>query len=509
VNRRPPPAAVATRQSPLSAGPGWLAPPAPPTISDRYTLFLVLGLFGYAMLGRGFAYAGSHPVFVGEIILVCGVLVFLRTGTLFASVSTGTSLLIAAFMGWVLVRTLPFVGEHGIQALRDSVIAMYGAFAFIVIGLLIESPRRLNLVIDWFRRFSTVFVFGMPVLYVLFALFKDILPTWPGTDITLVSLRSGEVSVHLSAIAVFALLGFRRASWPWLLMLLAGMLLVFTQSRGGTLAILIPLMAAAVGAGRLRQLVGLVTLGGLLLAAAYALDLGIEVPGALRQMDVRQFVDNFASIFGASGDAALDGTKTFRMRWWTDIVDYTINGPYFWTGKGFGLNLAIADGYLVGLEHGGTPLRSPHNAHMTVLARAGVPGLVLWALLIASWYGMLVRDGLHARARGEHWWARFFLFVGCYVAAILIDASFDVALEGPMIGIWFWVLIGLGIGATMIYRRSVMATGPARPSTDGWPGGLHGGMAAIVALAVLGLPYMQPPAMAAIAPLVLSADGGF
>ena len=30
--------------------------------------------------------------------------------------------------------------------------------------------------------------------------------------------------------------------------------------------------------------------------------------------------------------------------------------------------------------------------------------------------------------------------------------TFDVALEGPMQGIWFWCLIGFGIGATMIYR---------------------------------------------------------
>jgi hypothetical protein len=38
--------------------------------------------------------------------------------------------------------------------------------------------------------------------------------------------------------------------------------------------------------------------------------------------------------------------------------------------------------------------------------------------------------------------------------AIVIDASFDVALEGPMLGIWFWCLFGLGIASTMIYRAA-------------------------------------------------------
>ena len=33
-----------------------------------------------------------------------------------------------------------------------------------------------------------------------------------------------------------------------------------------------------------------------------------------------------------------------------------------------------------------------------------------------------------------------------------IDASFDVALEGPMVGIWFWCLFGFGIASSMIYR---------------------------------------------------------
>jgi hypothetical protein len=36
--------------------------------------------------------------------------------------------------------------------------------------------------------------------------------------------------------------------------------------------------------------------------------------------------------------------------------------------------------------------------------------------------------------------------------AMLINASFDVALEGPMQGIWFWCLFGFGLGCVMVYR---------------------------------------------------------
>ena len=89
---------------------------------------------------------------------------------------------------------------------------------------------------------------------------------------------------------------------------------------------------------------------------------------------------------------------------------------------------------------------------MTILARAGVPGVVLWALVLVSWFGMLIRATLTARARRHREWASLFLFIGCYAAAILINAMFDVVLEGPMQGIWFWCLFGFGVGSVMIYR---------------------------------------------------------
>ena len=92
---------------------------------------------------------------------------------------------------------------------------------------------------------------------------------------------------------------------------------------------------------------------------------------------------------------------------------------------------------------------------MTLLARAGVPGLVLWSLVLISWATMMLRAMLVARTRGDKQWADFFLFVFCYAASILINAFFDVTLEGPMQGIWFWCLFGFGIGSVMVYRAQV------------------------------------------------------
>jgi peptidoglycan/LPS O-acetylase OafA/YrhL len=65
---------------------------------------------------------------------------------------------------------------------------------------------------------------------------------------------------------------------------------------------------------------------------------------------------------------------------------------------------------------------------------------------------MMMRAMWIARRRGQTDWAALFLFIACYAMAIVINATFDVTLEAPMQGVWFWCLIGLGIGSVMVYR---------------------------------------------------------
>ena len=138
------------------------------------------------------------------------------------------------------------------------------------------------------------------------------------------------------------------------------------------------------------------------------------------------------------GQVNLEQTKNWRLRWWTKIVDYTVHGPYFWTGKGFGVNLAIDDG--IRKE---TFNRHPHSAHMSILARAGVPGLTLWILLQTAFGASLLAAFLRATRMGEEWWARLDLWVLAYWLAFITAASFGVYLEGPHGGIPFWCVMGL------------------------------------------------------------------
>src|SRR5262249_2617459 len=137
-----------------------------PLEGDRYLAFLAIALLGYALMGKGFAYLGFPPLYVGEIALLIGAVVLLRTGALVASLAALPSVGLVVLMIWVMARTIPFVSEYGFDALRDSIVVMYGGFAFVVIGLLLEDARR----IDTMLRYYNILLVSFPTILVGFYL---------------------------------------------------------------------------------------------------------------------------------------------------------------------------------------------------------------------------------------------------------------------------------------------------------------------------------------------------
>jgi O-antigen ligase len=162
----------------------------------------------------------------------------------------------------------------------------------------------------------------------------------------------------------------------------------------------------------------------------------------VRTATATQWWENITSIFFGSSNSQLEGTKEFRLAWWNAIIDYTFHGPYFWTGKGFGINLATDDGFQ---QVGDDTLRAPHNSHLSVLARMGVPGFLLWILLQAGFALLLLRALLAYRRAHDKELAGVAAWVLVFWTAIMVNTSFDPYLEGPQGGIWFWVLFGLGL----------------------------------------------------------------
>ena len=425
------------------------------TISDSYLVVLGALLFGYALLGKTVAYIGVPPVYIGEVVFALGIIAFLSSRCVIASFATLPKLLLALLIGWGIIRTVPYLRENGFDAMRDGMLVFYGVFAFIVTALLLEKPERLQLLIKFLRFLALTLVPLAPII----AIMTNAAAHAEGdvTQWSLAHAKIGTTAVHLSAAALLVILGFKRPNLLWCALLIAGMGVVASLNRGAMLVIIFMLTCGSILGGKLREFAVVVGIGAALLGLAYATDLSIPTARETRSISAEQLVENVASVFGARDSQDLSGTKEWRLHWWNTIVDYTINGPHFWTGKGFGVDLGVDDNVIHISPHNPVyPTRSPHSAHFTMLARAGVPGLALWLLTLACWGTVMLTNMVRARLRGDTAWASFFLLIFCYACGFLIDASVDVTLEGPMAGIWFWCVFGVGSGASMIYRSELV-----------------------------------------------------
>ena len=308
-------------------------------LHDKYVVLLSCVLLGYAVVGKGFAYLGLPPIFIGELALLTGSMVFLRTRCAAAALVSLPSLLLAATMIWVLSRTLPFVPIYGMDALRDSTVIMYGAFAFILLALVLEDGQRINTIIQYYGRFLSIFLPLAPIMLIVIRYFDEYIPTLPVYNVPILLVRPGEVASHVTGAAVFMLAGFRVATFREVISLLIAVLLLSPQ-RGAMLALVIPLVLAMLMLGRMRQLIAAVMIALAVLSAAYAVEAALfehkeATSSDERSVSARQLAGNAISIFGYANEQT-EGTKTWRIEWWKKIIADTVYGPNFWTGRGFG-----------------------------------------------------------------------------------------------------------------------------------------------------------------------------
>jgi hypothetical protein len=195
-----------------------------------------------------------------------------------------------------------------------------------------------------------------------------------------------------------------------------------------------------------------------------AFDFRVTVPGTTRELSVQQLGENLQSVIGSTSSSDLEGTRQWRLIWWQRIIDYTVFGPYFWMGKGYGVNLADSDGFQVGTRD--EPLRSPHSSHLTFLARSGVPGFVLWVAVQITWASLMFKSYFQARRQEAKVWVGIFAWLMAYWLAFITAAGFDVFLEGPMAGIPFWSLFGVGWGAHILFQSQLHKAGVRIPHTQ-------------------------------------------
>ncbi len=411
-------------------------------------------LMGYLFFSKGFATIGFFPVYVGEAVLGVGALMFILipfTGikVSFKAFKRPEVAILFVFLVWQIAQTIPYFKQYQLNTIRDAVLYGYAAFALLI--MLVIPKRDVSNFFDFFGRAIPFMLLWFPVLFISSRM-SLVNITFPGSPNPIIYTKASDLGVHLAGIGAFMMLELDRRSdhpfspslrWANWLLWAADVILFGALGRATMVAV-----AAAIGivvliqpfrSGWYRPLLLVTIVVCLLMISGLYSSLKINL-GVAREVSVQQLVENVTSIFGEGDNSAggLEGTKEWRLRWWDTIINYTVNGQYFWTGKGYGINLADSDGFQVQADGS---LRSPHNGHLTILARSGVPGLALWVAFLGS---VAIRLFMIATRPDKHdpWRSRVALWLLAYLVAFGIMAGLDVFLEGPMGGIWFWSLIG-------------------------------------------------------------------
>ena len=92
-------------------------------------------LAGYMLGDRGFAYLHlpGTPLFVGEVVLAIIAVYLIRFYPINDDrLKSPVRLALVVFLVYSALRTLPYLGQYGIDALRDASQWYYGIFAFFV-----------------------------------------------------------------------------------------------------------------------------------------------------------------------------------------------------------------------------------------------------------------------------------------------------------------------------------------------------------------------------------------
>jgi hypothetical protein len=458
------------------------APPKPEPLSrPRYFVWFTpaLGLLlgGYLFFSKSFAYlhVPGTPVFVGEIILGIGIFEVLGIPSPWRHLLSRAPVLklLLAFLGVCSIRLFFDYPKYGMEAVRDFSIGYYGLFALLTAAAAVCEPTFVPRLLGWYRRVLPTFLIWAPVAIVLSTLDALSGIVVPGTTTGINSFKVGDFGVQIALAVAFLWLdgpwprGVHRRSPSRIVALsivgLVGLFVCLTQSRGGFLAGAATLLVVALylpSGKRLRLTLPLV--GALAAIALVASMLNVRLPSPGREVSLQQVSANITSIVQRDSSEQLRGTVQWREELWHRLRDDMLRSGAWRTGLGFGS--VLGERYGVSDPSDPQPLRSVHNSHLTIFARAGAVGLGVWALLWLVWSFYLIR-WIRRRPGGvgdPDGAIAVWLLAGAL--GFLVNAYFDPSLEGPQACIWLYVLVGIGAALTRNRRTS---SGP-RPD-----GGAH------------------------------------
>lgn len=398
----------------------------------------------YAYFNKGIAYS-----YLAEITLVLGLLLLMKSLKSYEFVWDRRMFLLSLFLLLGIVYSLWGIsrGYRLLDVIRDSFMFNYSLFTFLIFLLKDELPlfkKRLLEIYKWF-----------PFVVCSFFLLSSFIPSIGLIEVfnyRLFEYKFGDMGVHLLICTLFILNGDiqyqTRYYWFALILIAYLFLVVSSYSRSGMVSYgagLIIFFVLTKNKELKKRMLSYIKFVPFILLLAVPLYMSTKLQENFqgRKMGLDQLSENITSLVSSeSSNASLNDNKLWRITWWLKIIDDTFLGPHFIIGQGYGMSLA--DVYGIKYDTDGN-LRSPHSFHMTVLARFGVLVFLAWVY----WIFLNIKKIRRPDLLPEN------LIYYTAIIAFLINASFDVYLEGPMGAMPFWIMVGLAYACEAFEKKAI------------------------------------------------------
>ena len=399
-------------------------------VKNLYLRAYLLVMTLYVFLNKGVAYT-----YLVEALWLFGILLLLMHRKKVELIWNKTTKLILFFIAISFLYILRGFAKYDIiDLIRDSFIFQYGWFVFILFlfkDKLEQIWKTLFFIYKWFP-----FVALLNFILQYFVPFFETVTPFGGIPILL--YKNGDMGVQLliSTLLLLYSLENKTLKWRVLLSLVIALdfLILASYSRSGIVAFLASMLCFIYFnkdiqlQSRVRLLIKYLPVILLIVTPIY-INIKVAENFQGRSVGFEQIKNNFSSIVGGTTDATSENNVVWRLVWWAKIIDYSLSSPNFFIGKGLGMNLATDDD-IITLDDS---LRSPHNFHLNIMSRFGVLLFMIWMYFLIQLLKPLFKKQLQGKR----------LLIGCILLAFLLNASFDVFLEGPMGAFPFWTWMGL------------------------------------------------------------------
>jgi hypothetical protein len=399
-------------------------------VKNLYLRAYLLVMTLYVFLNKGVAYT-----YLVEALWLFGILLLFVQRKKVELIWNKTTKLILFFIAISFIYILRgFAKYDTVDLIRDSFIFQYGWFVFILFAFkdkLEQIWETLFFIYKWFP-----FVALLNFILQYFVPFFETVTPFGGIPILL--YKNGDMGVQLLISTLLLLYTFENKTLKWRILLSLviafDFLILASYSRSGIVAFLASMLCFIYFnkdiqlQSRVRLLIKYLPIILLIVTPIY---INIKVADNFqgRSVGFEQIKNNFSSIVGGTTDATSEDNVVWRLVWWAKILDYSFTSPNFFMGKGLGMSLATDDD-IITLDNS---LRSPHNFHLNIMSRFGVLLFMIWTYFLIQ----LLRPLFKKQLQGKR------LLIGCILLAFLVNASFDVFLEGPMGAFPFWTWMGL------------------------------------------------------------------